>query len=118
MKKTNLFAALCVALALTACDKSKTADVTATKSETAPAELKIAYVEVDSIMTQYQFCKDYTQILTKKGQNIESTIQKKGEALQSAVNNFQQKLQQPFRGYVLAIEMERLRRTRFDATAA
>ena len=94
MKKTNLFAALCVALALTACDKSKTADVTATTSETAPAELKIAYVEVDSIMTQYQFCKDYTQILTKKGQNIESTIQKKGEALQSAVNNFQQKLQQ------------------------
>ena len=94
MKKTILFAALCVALALTACDKSKTADVTATKSETAPAELKIAYVEVDSIMTQYQFCKDYTQILTKKGQNIESTIQKKGEALQSAVNNFQQKLQQ------------------------
>lgn len=93
MKKSHLLAALFAAFALTSCDKSKTNEETV-KGETTPAELKIAYVEVDSIMTQYQFCKDYTQILTKKGQNIENTIQKKGEALQSAITNFQQKLQQ------------------------
>ena len=93
MKKLHLLAALFAAFALTSCDKSKTNEETV-KGETTPAELKIAYVEVDSIMTQYQFCKDYTQILTKKGQNIENTIQKKGEALQSAITNFQQKLQQ------------------------
>lgn len=80
MKKLHLLAALFAAFALTSCDKSKTNEETV-KGETTPAELKIAYVEVDSIMTQYQFCKDYTQILTKKGQNIENTIQKKGEAL-------------------------------------
>lgn len=93
MKKLHLLAALFAAIALTSCDKSKT-NVETVKGEAAPVELKIAYVEVDSIMTQYQFCKDYTQILTKKGQNIENTIQKKGEALQSAITNFQQKLQQ------------------------
>lgn len=94
MKKSHLFAVIFSAFALTACDKSKTTEENTSKNEVTPTELKIAYVEVDSIMTQYQFCKDYTQILTKKGQNIESTIQKKGEALQSAITNFQQKLQQ------------------------
>lgn len=96
MKKNILRAAMVAAFAavsLTACDKSKTAEQPA-QPQNAPAELKIAYVEVDSIMTQYQFCKDYSAILTKKGQNIEATIQQKGQALQNAANNFQQKLQQ------------------------
>lgn len=96
--KKNIFRAALVAafaaLSLTACDKSKNADEQPAQTQNAPAELKIAYVEVDSIMTQYQFCKDYTAILTKKGQNIESTIQQKGNALQTAANNFQTKIQQ------------------------
>lgn len=90
------FVAAFAAFTMTACDKSKNADdqATASTEAAAPTELKIAYVEVDSIMTQYQFCKDYSAILTKKGQNIESTIQQKGAALQAAANNFQTKIQQ------------------------
>lgn len=90
------FVAAFAAFTMTACDKSKNADdqATASTEAAAPTELKIAYVEVDSIMTQYQFCKDYSAILTKKGQNIESTIQQKGAALQAAANNFQSKIQQ------------------------
>ena len=68
------------------------------KSETAPksevGSLKIAYVEVDSIMTQYKFCRDYSLILQKKGQNIQSTLASKQQALQAAAANFQQKVQQ------------------------
>lgn len=97
MKKNIFRAAMIAAFAavtLTACDKSKSADEQPAQSQNAPADLKIAYVEVDSIMTQYQFCKDYSAILTKKGQNIEATIQQKGQALQNAANNFQQKIQQ------------------------
>ena len=60
----------------------------------APSSLKIAYVEVDSLMTQYEYCKEYSLILEKKSQNIQSTLQQKGQALQAAANNFQQKLQQ------------------------
>ena len=60
----------------------------------APVELKIAFVEVDSIMTQYTFCKDYTQILQKKGQNIQNTLAAKQRSLEQAAANFQQKLQQ------------------------
>jgi outer membrane protein len=55
--------------------------------------LKIAYVEVDSIMSQYQFCKEYTKILEKKSQNIQNTINQKGQSLQAAAVKFQQDIQ-------------------------
>ena len=45
-------------------------------------------------MSQYKFCKEYSLILQKKGQNIQNTLAKKQEALQAAVANFQQKVQQ------------------------
>lgn len=96
--KKNFFSVALVAafaaMAMTSCDKSKSADEQPAASQNAPAELKIAYVEVDSIMSQYQFCKDNKAVLTKKGQNIEATLQQKQEALQAAANNFQQKIQQ------------------------
>lgn len=97
MKKNIIrvaFVAAFAAVTMTACDKSKTADEPSAPAAAAPAELKIAYVEIDSIMTQYQFCKDFAQILNKKGQNVEATLQQKGQALQTAANNFQQKVQQ------------------------
>lgn len=89
--------ALMAALTITSCDKSSTKmdtkeDVNSVKS--APTELKIAYVEVDSIMTQYKFCKEYSIILQKKGQNIQNTLASKQQQLQAAAANFQQKVQQ------------------------
>lgn len=54
--------------------------------------MKIAYVEVDSLMTQYDFAKDYSVTLQKKSNNARNTLNQKGNALQAAVNNFQQKL--------------------------
>ena len=101
MKKKNIFRNLAVAFvataALTACDKSNPQmdQKPENANKTAVAgELKIAYVEVDSIMSQYEFCKEYSLILQKKGQNIQNTLAKKQEALQAAVANFQQKVQQ------------------------
>ena len=101
MKKKNIFRNLAVAFvataALTACDKSNPQmdQKPENANKTAVAgELKIAYVEVDSIMSQYKFCKEYSLILQKKGQNIQNTLAKKQEALQAAVANFQQKMQQ------------------------
>ena len=62
------------------------------KTET-KSEMKIAYIEIDSIMTQYNFCKDYSKILEQKGQNIQKTIAQKGQALQNAAVKFQQDIQ-------------------------
>ncbi|MCR4919375.1 MAG: OmpH family outer membrane protein [Prevotella sp.] len=55
--------------------------------------LKIAYVEIDSLMTQYKFAKDFTAVLEKKSNNARNTLTQKGNQLQSAANNFQQKLE-------------------------
>lgn len=100
MNKKKIFGTLAIAamatVAFSSCNKQN--EQVEKKSETAPksevGSLKIAYVEVDSIMTQYKFCKDYSLILQKKGQNIQSTLASKQQALQAAAANFQQKVQQ------------------------
>ena len=83
-------------MGMTSCDKSNPQmDQKANASAKAAAgDMKIAYVEVDSIMSQYKFCKEYSLILQKKGQNIQSTLAQKQQALQAAAANFQQKVQQ------------------------
>lgn len=91
LMKSMAAVAVC-ALAMTACNQSGTKEETAAPQ--AAGDLKIAYVEVDSIMTQYEFCKDYTKILQKKGTNIQNTLAAKQQQLQAAAANFQQKVQQ------------------------
>lgn len=54
--------------------------------------IKIAYVEVDSLMTQYKFAKDYSVNLQRKSTNARNTLTQKGNQLQAAVDNFQKKL--------------------------
>ena len=55
--------------------------------------MKIAFVEVDSLMTQYDFAKDYSVTLQKRSNNARNTRAQKTSELQAAVNHFQQKLQ-------------------------
>lgn len=83
-------------MGMTSCDKSNPQmDQKANASAKAAAgDMKIAYVEVDSIMSQYKFCKEYSLILQKKGQNVQNTLAQKQQALQAAAANFQQKVQQ------------------------
>ena len=95
MKKYMMMAA--AAMALAACNNASP------KMDEQPAAIaaagentngvKIAYVEVDSLMTQYEFCKEFTLILQKKSTNARNTLNQKGQALQNAAANFQQKLQ-------------------------
>jgi lipoprotein len=100
MNKKNIFGTLALAamttLAFTSCNKqnSQAENKSDSNTKAAPNSMKIAYVEVDSIMSQYKFCKDYSLILQKKGQNIQSTLASKQQALQAAAANFQQKVQQ------------------------
>lgn len=96
MKKVirSVAAMAIVALAITSCNKqAPKVDEKPASSTSASTEMKIAYIEVDSIMTQYKFCKEYTLILEKKSQNIQNTINSKGRSLQNAVAKFQQDIQ-------------------------
>ena len=99
MKKNIILAVALSAmttLGLVSCDKSspKMDDKTAAAAPKSGEGTKIAYVEVDSIMTQYTFCKEYSKILETKGNNIQKTLASKQQQLQAAAANFQQKIQQ------------------------
>ena len=94
MKKYMMMAAVAM-LTLASCNNEapKMDEQPAAADNTNEKGVKIAYVEVDSLMTQYEFCKEFTLILQKKSNNARNTLNSKGQALQNAMQNFQQKLQ-------------------------
>lgn len=95
-KMFRLMSAFAVAaLTFASCNKeAQKVDEKAQAAAPAPAgAVKIVYVEVDSIMSQYKFCKEYSLILQKKSQNIENTLAQKQRSLQAAAAKFQQDVQ-------------------------
>ncbi len=98
--KKNIILAMALAavttLGFVSCDKSspKMDEKTTATAQKSGEGTKIAFVEVDSIMTQYKFCKEYSKILETKGNNIQKTLASKQQQLQTAAANFQQKIQQ------------------------
>lgn len=96
MKKIIRSAAVVALMSLVVASCNKQAPKVEEKSastNTANAGMKIAYIEVDSIMSQYKFCKEYSLILVKKSQNIQNTVNAKGRSLQAAAAKFQQDIQ-------------------------
>ncbi len=96
MKKVICSAAVVALMSLVAASCNKQApkvDEKPAAAASAGTDMKIAFIEVDSIMSQYKFCKEYSAILEKKGQNIQNTISSKGRSLQNAVAKFQQDIQ-------------------------
>lgn len=97
MKKHLIFVAFLMSGIMISCDNHD-ADATIT-DETTQNEIlgvptgKIAYIEVDSLMTKYQFAKDFTEILTKKGENIQNTLAAKQRSLQQQAASMQKKFQ-------------------------
>ena len=94
--KKNMFLAAAAVVALASCNNASPKmdeQPAAAGTGESTGNVKIAYVEVDSLMTQYEFCKEFTLILQKKSTNARNTLNQKGQALQTAAANFQQKLQ-------------------------
>ncbi|MBR5325586.1 MAG: OmpH family outer membrane protein [Prevotella sp.] len=90
--KKYIFSALAIAAMMVSCNNANSKMDEQPVAADSASGMKIAYVEVDSLMTQYDFAKDYSVTLQKKSNNARNTLTQKGNALQAAVNNFQQKL--------------------------
>ena len=90
--KKYIFPALAIAAMMVSCNNSAPKMDEQPAADASTTGMKISYVEVDSLMTQYTFAKDYSVTLEKKSNNARNTLNQKGNALQAAVNNFQQKL--------------------------
>ena len=102
-KMKKIFSTLAIVafagLTICSCDNQPQKNDTQTEQKGTVANatnggLKIAYVEVDSIMSQYQYWKDVTKLMQGKEANIHKTLQGKQESIQQAAANFQQNLQQ------------------------
>lgn len=104
MKKI-FYLALGAAFALTACNNQEVQDTTKTADDEANTGLKIAFVEVDTLMSQYQFCRDYNIVLNKKAENIQNTLAEKQRALQQHYAAVQKKYES--NGFTTRDELER-----------
>lgn len=95
MKKnfTHVLAAVAVAALMLSCNNQAPKMDAPVESGEAPAGLRIAYIELDTLTAQYEYAKQTSQELEKKGNNARTTIASKSKQLESNVNNFQSKLQ-------------------------
>lgn len=101
MKRTNFilngFLALATVLVFAQCsDKNNNAS---TSTAAAPAgvagssNMKIAYVEIDSLLTKYNFWNDLNELMIQKEENIRTTLNQKAKALDTDAKEFQRKME-------------------------
>lgn len=92
--KNYYIMALAMAAALTSCSKDGEAgEAAGTKGGKTEAQAvqKIAYVELDSIMSQYQLYLDYEVVLKDKGAQIQNTLAQKQRNLEQHAASLQKK---------------------------
>lgn len=91
----NGFAALAIIVLFSQCAGKADAQTTTTGGEAAAAtvsgDLKIAYVEVDTLLSKYNFCIDLNEAMMKKEENIRMTLNQKAAALDKEQKEFQKK---------------------------
>ncbi|WP_455590526.1 OmpH family outer membrane protein [Bacteroides sp.] len=88
----NGFAALAFVVLFSQCagkTENKTADVV--DGATSPSNLKIAYVEVDTLLSQYNFCEDLNREMVKKEENSRMLLNQKANELGKQKQEFQKK---------------------------
>ncbi len=107
MKKIciTLSLALCCML-IASCNKQASEDeAKGASSEENATVLKIAYVEIDSLMVNYQLCKDLSEIGNMEAENIRKTLESKQRALEQHYNSMQQKYES--NGFTSQEELQR-----------
>ena len=96
MKKTNFivkgFLALAIVLGFTQCANNNAATQPASTADASGvSNMKIAYVEIDSLLTKYNFWNDLNEQMIKKEENIRTTLNEKGKKLEKEAQEFQRK---------------------------
>ncbi len=98
MKKQNWIlnglAALAVIALFAQCDGNK-ANTNASNGAAAGTVvgMKIAYVDIDTLLTKYDFWNDLNEMMMRKEENARATLNEQGTAFQKEVNEFQRNLE-------------------------
>ena len=66
---------------------------TFTAEESASGLLPIAYVNVDSLLLNYNYSKDLNEIIIKKQENSRASVNQKLRSLQTEIQDFQRKVE-------------------------
>ncbi len=99
MKRINylvkgiLAAAMIVMFAQCNGKKAETAETVETTAKVMPGGLKVAYVEIDTLLTKYNFWNDLNEMMMKKEENIRATLNQKARELDAEGKEFQRKVQ-------------------------
>ena len=99
MKKTNFilngFLALTICLMFAQCAGNNNASTTSAPvaGATGSSNMKIAFVEIDSLLTKYNFWNDLSEQMLKKEENIRTTLNEKGKKLEAEAREFERKIQ-------------------------
>ena len=97
MKKTNFILnglmALAIVFGFTQCANNNNAAVQSAPAANANGSsgMKIAFVEIDSLLTKYNFSNDLNEQIIKKEENIRTTLNEKGKRLEKEQQEFQRK---------------------------
>jgi outer membrane protein len=74
----------------------KTANVSDSSTNAVPvasSELKIAYVNIDSLLAHYEFYQDMSENMLRKEENSRLVLSEEANKLQKEIDDFQRKLQ-------------------------
>ena len=99
MKKTsfilNGLMALAFGLMFAQCAGNNNASTTSAPvaGATGSSNMKIAFVEIDSLLTKYNFWNDLSEQMLKKEENIRTTLNEKGKKLEAEAREFERKIQ-------------------------
>ncbi len=94
-KFTAIAAATATILLFAQCANNQANQVApaATPAATAEAALKVAYVDVDSLLNNYKFSVKLRNDMLRKGENMRMTLSEKGKALEADMNDFRRKVE-------------------------
>lgn len=94
-KFTAIAAATATILLFAQCTNNQANQVApaATPAATAEAALKVAYVDVDSLLNNYKFSVKLRNDMLRKGENMRMTLSEKGKALEADMNDFRRKVE-------------------------
>ena len=95
MKQLKLFLTVAVAAVICSCSANSTTNGTQqgdAASQTVAAQGSIVYIQLDSLVNQYDMFNDLRSELESKAQAIQDDLTKKGRSFESAVKDFEAKI--------------------------
>ncbi len=93
MRKLTLAAIAAVAILGFNCSGSESEIATKAVDKDTIQSIKLAYVQVDTLLSQYNLSKELNKTLLNKEENARATLNQRSKTLQSQMEEFQRKLE-------------------------